>query len=83
MNSLKDSNSKFSNESYTNDSIVNSIIQNFINRSNIGIEKYNTTLDRDDLAPLDWINHAQEELMDGILYLEKLKVTMKTNSHEK
>jgi hypothetical protein len=83
MNSLTDSNSTISNESYTNDSIVNSIIQSFINRSNIGIEKYNTTLDRDDLAPLDWIKHAQEELMDGILYLEKLKVIMKTKSHEK
>jgi len=23
--------------------------------------------------PLDWIQNAQEELMDGILYLEKLK----------
>ena len=83
MNSLTDSNSTISNENYTNDSIVNSIIQSFINRSNIGIEKYNTTLDRDDLAPLDWIKHAQEELMDGILYLEKLKVIMKTKSHEK
>ena len=83
MNSLTDINTAFSNESYTNDSIVNSIIQSFIHRSNIGIEKYNTTLDRDDLAPLDWIKHAQEELMDGILYLEKLKVIMKTTSHEK
>ena len=83
MNSLTDSNSTISNENYTNDSIVNSIIQSFISRSNIGIEKYNTTLDRDDLAPLDWIKHAQEELMDGILYLEKLKVIMKTKSHEK
>jgi hypothetical protein len=25
---------------------------------------------------LDWIQHAQEELMDGILYLEKIKKTM-------
>ena len=25
---------------------------------------------------LDWINHAQQELQDGILYLEKLKQTL-------
>lgn len=64
------------NSDFTNDSIVNSIIKSFIERSNIGIEKYNTTLDRNDLSTLDWINHAQEELMDGILYLEKLKKVM-------
>ena len=67
MSSSTESNLFHSTESYTNDSIVNSIIQSFISRSNVGVEKYNTTLDRDDLAPLDWIKHAQEELMDGIL----------------
>jgi len=60
-------------ESYTGDSIVNSVIDKFIKRSELGQTKYGTTLDRTDLKTLDWINHAQEELMDGILYLEKLK----------
>jgi len=55
------------------DSIVNSVIHKFLSRSEIGIKKYGTTLDRDDLSTVDWITHAQEELMDGILYLEKLK----------
>ena len=55
------------------DSIVNSVIQKFLSRSELGIKKYGTTLDRDDLSTVDWITHAQEELMDGILYLEKLK----------
>ena len=59
--------------SYTSDSIVNSVIHAFIGRSNIGLQKYGTTLDRDDLSILDWIQHAQEEHMDAILYLEKLK----------
>ena len=35
--------------------------------------KYGTNLDRTDLSTAEWIQHAQEELMDGILYLEKLK----------
>ena len=55
------------------DSIVRKIVEKFIQRSNVGIEKYGTTLDRDDLNVLDWIQHSQEEMMDGILYLEKLK----------
>ena len=65
------------NNSYCADSIVNSVINAFIGRSNIGLQKYGTTLDRDDLSVLDWIQHAQEEHMDAILYLEKLKTKLR------
>lgn len=60
-------------DSVQHDSIVAAVITKFQQRSALGIAKYGTTLDRTDLKPLDWIQHAQEELMDGILYLEKLK----------
>lgn len=55
------------------DSVVFSVISQFVNRAKFGKEKYGVTLDRDDLSMLDWIQHAQEEHMDAILYLEKLK----------
>jgi hypothetical protein len=55
------------------DSIVESVIKQFKERSDVGIQKYGTTLDRNDLTPLEWINHAQQEAMDFVLYLEKLK----------
>ena len=55
------------------DSVVYSIVSQFIGRAKIGKEKYGVTLDREDLSILDWIQHAQEEHMDAILYLEKLK----------
>ncbi len=55
------------------DSIVESVVNQFKERSEVGIKKYNTTLDRTDLSTLDWINHAQQEAMDFVLYLEKLK----------
>ena len=55
------------------DSVVDSIIDQFIGRAQFGKVKYNTDLDRDDLSVPQWIEHAQQELMDGILYLEKLK----------
>tara|TARA_B100000768_G_scaffold36223_1_gene34886 strand:+ start:1838 stop:2056 length:219 start_codon:yes stop_codon:yes gene_type:complete len=55
------------------DSIVKSVIQSYKKRSDVGIKKYNKTMDRDDLSTLDWLQHLQEELMDATLYLEKLK----------
>jgi hypothetical protein len=38
-----------------------------------GLQKYNVTLDRDDLTPLEWIQHFKEEMMDGIRYAERLQ----------
>lgn len=58
------------------DSIVRKVVEQFAKRSALGIAKYGTTLDRDDLTTLDWIQHTQEELMDAVLYLEKLKQTV-------
>ena len=55
------------------DSVVAAVIEKFQQRSDLGIKKYGTTLDREDLGLQDWIQHVQEELMDAILYLEKLK----------
>lgn len=55
------------------DSIVESVIASFKNRSAAGLKKYGTTLDRNDLSRLEWLQHLQEELMDAVLYLEKLK----------
>lgn len=55
------------------DEIVESIINQFKDRSSLGIKKYGVTLEREDLTTLDWIEHAKQELMDGILYLERLK----------
>jgi hypothetical protein len=55
------------------DSIVASIIKQFEDRSVAGKKKYGTDLDRQDLSLLEWIEHAKQEHMDAILYLEKLK----------
>lgn len=55
------------------DSIVRSVMAQFAHRAAVGQRKYGTNLDRTDLPVLAWIQHAQEEHMDAILYLEKLK----------
>jgi|SanBayMetagenome_1026888.scaffolds.fasta_scaffold18836_3 hypothetical protein len=55
------------------DSIVESVIAKFKQRSEVGISKYGKTLDRTDLNYKDWLNHIQEELMDAVLYCERLR----------
>jgi hypothetical protein len=55
------------------DPIVAAVIRKMYNRSQVGIKKYGTTMDRDDLSYAEWLTHLQEELMDSIIYLEKLK----------
>ncbi len=55
------------------DSVVRAVIDKFVARASLGKKKYGVDLDRTDLGVLDWIQHAQEEHMDAILYLEKLK----------
>ena len=62
------------------DSVVTSVINQFTQRSLVGQKKYGTDLDRKDLTTLEWIEHAKQELMDGILYLEKLKQELSAKS---
>jgi hypothetical protein len=55
------------------DKIVLRVLSRFAERSQVGIAKYKTTLERTDLDTLQWLTHAQEEAMDFVLYLERLK----------
>ena len=56
-----------------NDKYVNRVLKRFNERSEVGIKKYSTTLERNDLNVLEWLTHLQEELMDATLYIERLK----------
>jgi hypothetical protein len=42
-------------------------------RDRMGYDKYSTTVDRDDLKPSEWCQHAIEEQMDNLKYLKRLK----------
>jgi len=55
------------------DTIVQSVIDQFFQRSQVGIKKYSTTLDRNDLSLHEWLEHLKQELMDATLYIERLK----------
>jgi hypothetical protein len=66
------------------DTIVEAVINQFKERSNVGINKYGVTLDRTDLSTLQWMIHFREELMDGLLYLERvIQDTEKLKTYEK
>ena len=58
-------------EQHLTDKIVQQVIDKFNQRSEVGIKKYGTTLEQNNND--DFLNHLQEELMDAILYIEKLK----------
>ena len=55
------------------DSIVASVVEKYKERSEAGIEKYGTTLERNLLTFDEWMTHLQQELMDATLYIEKIK----------
>lgn len=53
------------------DKIVTQVVDKFKQRSEIGIKKYGTTLEENNTD--DFIEHLSEELMDSLLYLQKIK----------
>ena len=60
-----------SNNEPKEDKIVTQIVDKFKQRSEIGIKKYNTTLEENNTD--DFYEHLSEELMDSLLYLQKIK----------
>ena len=55
------------------DKIVEDVISRFKQRSEVGVQKYGTTLYDSPDDFYTFLNHLQEELMDATLYIEKLK----------
>ena len=68
------------------DPVVKNVVDKFVNRSNIGYDKYGRTLDDErrnkhkDL--LGYLNDIQEELMDAILYIQAARDELQDLSEE-
>jgi hypothetical protein len=62
------------------DTIVQSVIEQYFQRSQLGIKKYNTTLDRNDLSLHEWLEHAKQEAMDFVLYIQKVQTVIQNES---
>ena len=55
------------------DAITEAVVAQLRSRAEKGKLKYGTTMERDDLTLMEWLQHLQEELMDAAVYVEKLK----------
>jgi hypothetical protein len=53
------------------DTIVSSVMFQLAQRSMVGQKKYGTTLDENNQD--DFLEHLKQELLDAVLYIEKLK----------
>ena len=54
------------------DPVVENVVDKFVSRSDVGFAKYGKTLRDDKSDVYTWLNHFQEEMQDGILYIEKV-----------
>jgi uncharacterized protein (UPF0297 family) len=63
------------------DQIVEDVVDKYLERSQIGITKYGTTLENNNTD--DFITHALEEAMDFTLYLMKIKQILKAKGYER
>ena len=59
------------------DKNVTSVIDQLCAREQAGLNKYGTNTERTDLTTLEWLQHLQEELLDGAVYIERLKGDVK------
>jgi hypothetical protein len=49
------------------------LLQKFVTRAEFGFKKYGTTTDENPLTLIQWLTHLQEELMDALVYGERIK----------
>jgi|TARA_R100000479_G_scaffold104160_1_gene51993 hypothetical protein len=68
------------------DPVVERVVDKFVSRSNVGYEKYGTTLHEERTTKLKglfkYINDIQEELMDAVLYIQAAKEEIQDLSEE-
>lgn len=58
----------------TNDKNVEAVRQKMLERSQFGLSKYGTTTERTDIDFVGWLDHMQQELMDGAIYAQAAMV---------
>ena len=63
----------------TIDTVVRAVRQDLLYRSELGIDKYNNTLDRTDIDLKGWLQHAYEECLDQANYLKRSIIEIEKN----
>jgi len=68
------------------DPVVQRVCDKFIDRSNVGFEKYGTTLEDERRLKMKglqkYLNDVQEELMDAVLYIQSARDELQDLSEE-
>ena len=68
------------------DPVVRSVVDKFVSRSDVGYEKYGSTLDDERRFKMKglqkYLNDVQEELMDAILYIQAARDELQDLSEE-
>lgn len=53
-------------------SIEDTVCEKIQSRAELGKNKYGVTMEREDLNFVEWMTHLQEELMDAVVYIQKV-----------
>ena len=65
------------------DPVVERVVDKFVSRSDVGFEKYGTTLDEERTTKLKgllkYLQDIQEELMDAVLYIQTAREEIEDN----
>ena len=68
------------------DPVVKNVVDKFVSRSDIGYEKYKSTLDDERRLKMKgltkYLNDVQEELMDAVLYIQAAREELQDLSEE-
>ena len=68
------------------DPVVERVVDKFVGRSNVGFEKYGTTLQNERTVKMKnlqkYLNDIQEELMDAVLYIQTARDELQDLSEE-
>ena len=68
------------------DPVVRNVVDKFVSRSDVGYEKYGSTLDDERRFKMKnlagYLNDIQEELMDAVLYIQTAREELRDLSEE-
>ena len=68
------------------DPVVRNVVNKFVQRSDVGFEKYGQTLDTERTTGMKdligYLNDIQEELMDAVLYIQAAREELQDLSEE-
>ena len=68
------------------DPVVKNVVDKFVDRSDVGFEKYGSTLDDERRLKMKglakYLNDVQEELMDAVLYIQAAREELRDLNEE-